>query len=80
MARPPRLERGPPGLEGGCSIHLSYGRRSRMTRPATAGCDVDCDATPFENGDLPITMMIHDHYLCAGKSLIPRIFIIVRGV
>jgi len=25
-------------------------------------------------------MMIDDHYLCAGKSLIPRIFIIVRGV
>jgi len=38
-----------------------------MTRPATASCDVDCDATPFENGDLPITMMIHDHYLCAGN-------------
>jgi len=35
---------------------------------------------PFENGDLPIMMMIDDHYLCAGKSLIPRIFIIVRGV
>ena len=26
MARPPRLERGTPGLEGRCSIQLSYGR------------------------------------------------------
>jgi hypothetical protein len=26
VARPPRLERGTPGLEGRCSIHLSYGR------------------------------------------------------
>jgi hypothetical protein len=28
MARPPRLERGTPGLEGRCSIQLSYGRVS----------------------------------------------------
>ena len=26
LARPPRLERGTPGLEGRCSIRLSYGR------------------------------------------------------
>jgi hypothetical protein len=26
MVRPPRLERGTPGLEGRCSIQLSYGR------------------------------------------------------
>jgi hypothetical protein len=26
LARPPRLERGTPGLEGRCSIQLSYGR------------------------------------------------------
>ena len=28
-ARPPRVERGTVGLEGRCSIHLSYGRRAR---------------------------------------------------
>src|ERR1700719_771368 len=26
MVRPPRLERGTPGLEGRCSVQLSYGR------------------------------------------------------
>ena len=26
LVRPPRLERGTPGLEGRCSIQLSYGR------------------------------------------------------
>ena len=39
MARPPRLERGTPGLEGRCSIQLSYGRVTKIsdvmvTRPA----------------------------------------------
>ena len=29
LARPPRLERGTPGLEGRCSIQLSYGRTKR---------------------------------------------------
>ncbi len=28
VVRPPRLERGTPGLEGRCSIQLSYGRLS----------------------------------------------------
>src|SRR5258707_1031944 len=35
MVRPPRLERGTPGLEGRCSIQLSYGRtkcRCRIVR------------------------------------------------
>ena len=30
VARPPRLERGTPGLEGRCSIQLSYGRVDLM--------------------------------------------------
>ena len=29
MARPPRLELGTPGLEGRCSIQLSYGRTGK---------------------------------------------------
>ena len=32
LARPPRLERGTPGLEGRCSIRLSYGRSRRAAR------------------------------------------------
>src|SRR4051794_37701804 len=33
MVRPPRLERGTPGLEGRCSIQLSYGRRLSYGTP-----------------------------------------------
>ncbi len=31
LVRPPRLERGTPGLEGRCSIQLSYGRMESVT-------------------------------------------------
>ena len=35
LARPPRLERGTPGLEGRCSIQLSYGRVTGYVTGAT---------------------------------------------
>src|SRR4051794_26494270 len=36
MARPPRLELGTPGLEGRCSIQLSYGRSEERLYRANA--------------------------------------------
>ncbi len=35
LARPPRFERGAPGLEGRCSIQLSYGRAPAVTGHCT---------------------------------------------
>ena len=37
LARPPRFERGTPGLEGRCSIQLSYGR-TLVNRSANRSC------------------------------------------
>ena len=53
MARPPRLERGTPGLEGRCSIRLSYGRTPAATRPLYDGSAAGTPRAPaphFLNG------------------------------
>ncbi len=55
MVRPPRLERGTPGLEGRCSIQLSYGRLSGyLTKTPEVRGGNACD---------PHLMMLHPEHL-----------------
>src|SRR5256885_11653507 len=51
MVRPPRLELGTPGLEGRCSIQLSYGRVARNST---------INSTHMLTQSLP-KVLLHDH-------------------
>jgi hypothetical protein len=42
-----------------------------------SSCDVDCDATHFENGDLSRAMMINDDQRFTCKSLCCGILVVV---